>query len=70
MLKNPKDHSRTKHIDMKYHYVRESVEKEIIEVVYCPTAEMIADTLTKGVAKPKFVKFREAIGVLDITKAL
>ena len=55
---------------MKYHYVRESVEKEIIEVVYCPTAEMIADTLTKGVAKPKFVKFREAIGVLDITKAL
>ena len=70
LSRNPKDHSRTKHIDVKYHFVRESVEKEIISVVYCPTAEMVADVLTKGLAKPKFEKFREAMGVLDVTSAI
>ena len=70
LSKNPKDHSRTKHIDVKYHYVRESVENDIIGVVYCPTAEMTADTLTKGLSKPKFEKFREAMGVMDITSVL
>ena len=70
LSRNPKDHSRTKHIDVKYHFVRESVEKEINSVVYCPTAEMVADVLTKGLAKPKFEKFREAMGVLDVTSAI
>ena len=70
LSRNPKDHSRTKHIDVKYHFVRESVEKEIIRVVYCPTAEMVADILTKGLARLKFEKFREAMGVLDVTGAI
>ena len=66
LARNPKDHSRTKHIDVKYHYIREAVEKEVIRVSYLPTAEMVADALTKGLAKPKFEKFREAMGVLDV----
>ncbi len=40
MAKNPVSHSRTKHIDIKYHYVREAIqEKE----TYCPTENMLAD---------------------------
>ena len=70
LSRNPKDHSRTKHIDVKYHYVRENVEKEVIDVCYIPTADMLADTLTKGLAKPKFEKFREAMGVLDVSRVL
>jgi hypothetical protein len=70
LSRNPKDHSRTKHIDVKYHFVRENVEKEVIDVVYIPTAEMLADSLTKGLAKPKFEKFREAMGVLDVSRVL
>ena len=66
LSRNPKDHARTKHIDVKYHYVREAVEKEIICVKYLPTADMLADALTKGLAKPKFEKFREEMGVLDV----
>ena len=67
LSKNPKNHSRTKHIDVKFHYVRESVDNGTIAVEYRPTAEMIADTLTKGLAKPKFEKFRNDMGVLDVT---
>ena len=67
LSKNPKNHARTKHIDVKYHYVRQSVENEVIDVLYLPTADMIADTLTKGLAKPKFEKFRDAMGVLNVS---
>ena len=63
LSKNPKSHSRTKHIDIKYHYIREAVEKKDIELVYCPTDEMVADILTKGLPKPKFEELRSSMGV-------
>ena len=40
--------SRTKHIDIRYHYIREAVQNKEIELKYCPSEEMIADTLTKA----------------------
>ena len=67
LSKNPKNHSRTKHIDVKFHFVRESVNNGTIAVEYRPTAEMVADTLTKGLAKPKFEKFRNDRGFLNVT---
>ena len=67
LSRNSKDHARTKHIDVKYHYVREAVEKEIINVKYVPTADMLADALTKGLARPKFEKFRNEMGVMDVS---
>ena len=67
LSKNPKDHSRTKHIDVKFHYVRKAIEDKIINVQYCPTAEMLADTLTKGLARPKFEQFRLAMDVQDVS---
>ena len=63
LSKNPKSHARTKHIDIKYHYVREVVEREEIELVYCSTDKMIADILTKGLPKPKFEELRSLMGV-------
>jgi len=63
LAKNPKSHSRTKHIDIKYHYVRESVEEKNIKLVYCSTEGMIADILTKGLPKPKFEQLRFSLGV-------
>ena len=60
---NPKDHTRTKHIDIKYHYVREKVAEKQLEIQYCATGEMLADTLTKGLPKPAFEKFRAGMGV-------
>ena len=47
IAQNPQYHSKTKHIDIKYHYVREKVSDSTVELRYCPTSEMIADVLTK-----------------------
>ena len=66
LSKNPKDHPRTKHIDVKYHYVRETIDKNVVNLVYCPTADMVADILTKGLPKFTFEKFRSEMGVCNV----
>ena len=66
LSKNPKDHPRTKHIDVKYHYVRETIENKSIDLLYCPTADMLADVMTKGLPKHSFEKFRVSMGVVDV----
>ena len=63
LSKNPKDHTRTKHVDVKFHFTRETIEKNVVSLEYCPTGKMLADTLTKGLAKPAFEKFRTGMGV-------
>ena len=63
LAKNPTQHSRTKHINTKYHFVREMVKNEEIEVVYKCTEDMIADVLTKAVSKVKLRKHMNAIGL-------
>lgn len=44
---------RTKHIDIKFHFVRKHIEDGIIDIKYIPTDEMVADNLTKAVTKDK-----------------
>lgn len=51
---------------MSYHYVIEQVNLNIISVKYCPTEDMIADVMTKGLSKTVFEKFRNKLGVLEI----
>ena len=51
IAKNPVSHARTKHIDVRYHYIREALSEETIELKYCPTNEMIADIFTKPLHK-------------------
>ena len=63
MSKNPQFHRRSKHIDIKYHFVRDQVEKKTLTVLYCPTGSMLADLFTKGIPKEQFKKLRELIGV-------
>ena len=48
MAKNPVYHSRTKHIGVDVHFVREKVENGEVEIRYVPTAEQVADVFTKG----------------------
>jgi hypothetical protein len=52
--KNPIFHSNTKHIPIKYHFLREKVTNQIVEVHYIPTKEQIADIFTKPLAKTPF----------------
>ena len=60
---NPGNHPRTKHISIKYHFIREAVEKNKIMFQYCPTTEMLADILTKALTKERFQELRDLIGV-------
>ena len=53
------DHQRTKHIDLKWHYVRAQHKAGAIKLVYCPTDEMVADLLTKYLAAPRFELLRD-----------
>ena len=63
IAKNPVDHSRTKHIDIRYHYIRECVQNGQIQLKYCPTDEMKADILTKPVPRQKCEYLRREIGL-------
>ena len=56
---------RTKHIDIAYHFTRERVVSNELSVVYCPTEEMVADTLTKGLGRFQFEKFRDMLGIYE-----
>ena len=66
LAKNPIAHSRTKHIDIRYHYVREAVQDGLIELQYCPTNEMTADLLTKPLPKETFQRFRASLGLVTL----
>ena len=66
LAKNAKFHNRTKHIDICHHFVRERVVSNEIRVIYCPTEDMTADIMTKGLAKLTFEKLRDLLAVRDI----
>eukprot|EP00253_Pinus_taeda_P010785 PITA_10785 len=51
LAKNPAHHSTTKHFDMKYHFIRDLVQKKDIELKHINTQHQLADIFTKAVAK-------------------
>jgi hypothetical protein len=57
-------HARTKHIDVHFHFVRQTVAQKHITLSYCSTNDMIADIFTKSLSPFKFEKFRTLLGVL------
>ncbi|XP_038984427.1 secreted RxLR effector protein 161-like [Phoenix dactylifera] len=62
--KNPISHDRTKHIAIKYHFIREAIENGEIQLKYCKSEEQLADILTKALPKNKFCYLRNLIGVV------
>ena len=61
---NPVFHDKSKHIEIKYHYIRDMVQRGAVKLLYVATEEQIADVLTKPLARLKFEYFRERLGVL------
>ena len=58
---NPVCRQRSKHIDIRYHFIREVLSNGSITLEYCPTSDMVADVLTKSSTKFQLYKFRDYI---------
>ena len=59
-------HDRSKHIEIKYNYIMDMVQRGAVKLLYVATDEQIAGVLTKPLARVKFEYFRERLGVLQI----
>jgi hypothetical protein len=58
-------HDKSKHIEIKYHYIRDMVQKGAVKLQYIATDEQVADVLTKPLSRVKFDYFRDKLGVVQ-----
>jgi hypothetical protein len=65
MADNPVEHSRTKHIAIRYHFLRDHQQKGDIEIAYVSTKEQLADIFTKPLCEETFTKLRHELNILD-----
>ena len=62
--KNPVQNSKTKHIEIRYHFIRDLVERKIVYLKYIPTEHQNADSITKPLDRSKFETLHQVIGVI------
>jgi hypothetical protein len=65
LSKNPVMHGRSKHIDIKFHFLQKLVKDGSLELITCSTTEQIADILTKPLKLDVFLKMRRLLGVCE-----
>jgi hypothetical protein len=63
LSKDPTFHARTKHIDVRFHFIRQIVDSGNALLNYCSTNDMVADIFTKSLACQKLEKFQHALGL-------
>ena len=70
LSKNPVHHSRTKHIDIRHHFLRDYVLKGDISLEFITTDKQIADILTKPLKEDTFVNLRRELDICSISDIL
>ena len=65
MTKNPVFHDKSKHIEIRYFYIRDMMQKGAIKLQYVSTDEQVVDVLTKPLSRVKFKQFRGKLGVVQ-----
>jgi hypothetical protein len=65
-VKDPVQHQRRKHIELHMHFIRKLIHDQIIEVLFCPTEDQVADIFTKSLTEAKFSKLRSMLGVQEV----
>jgi hypothetical protein len=58
-----KDYQCTKHIDVQFHFIHWVVENGQLHLIYCPTADMVTNTLTKALLSPKVKHITTKLGM-------
>ena len=64
LAKNPVDHQRTKHIDIRYHFIREKVSEKIVTIHHVPSKEQTVDIFTKLLDHTLFKYHRKKLCIL------
>ena len=70
ILKNPVMHGRSKHIDVRFHFLRDLVKDGVIELEFCGTKEQIADVMNKPLKLEQFQKLRQMLGICEVSDKL
>jgi hypothetical protein len=65
MADNPVEHSRTKHIDIRYHFLRDHQQKGDIEISYVSTHNQLAHIFNKPLDEKTFSKLKNELNILD-----
>ena len=66
LAKNPVLHDRSKHIDVKFHFLRDCVEEKQIVIEFVETGRQLADIFTKPVGRLRFLELRSKIGMVEV----
>jgi hypothetical protein len=66
LCKNPVHHERSKHIDTRFHFIREKVGEGKVDVEHIGTNGQLADILTKALSRVKFLEMRLKLGVMEV----
>ncbi|KAG7558344.1 hypothetical protein ISN45_Aa05g000130 [Arabidopsis thaliana x Arabidopsis arenosa] len=66
LSKNAVMHGKSKHIRVRYHFLRELTKEGVVKLVYCSTEEQLADIMTKPLKMASFQKIREAFGMSSV----
>lgn len=69
LAKNPEFHQRTKHVQIKYHFIREQLKSGIIDLQYVGTENQLADILTKPLETNQFQNLRDQMGIIDVRES-
>lgn len=67
LTKNQAFHSRSKHIDIRFHHIRNLVEEKEVELKFCSSQEQVADILTKALGQEQFCFLKEKLGVMELS---
>ena len=65
LTKNQIQHSKTKHIEIRHHFIRDHIQKGDIKIMFVKTENQLADLFTKPLARDRFNELRTELGILD-----
>jgi hypothetical protein len=68
LSKNPVHHDRSKHIDTRFHFIRDCVERGEVDIDHVSKTEQLADILTKALGRIRFAELREKLGVIRVQR--
>ena len=66
IAENPELHARTKHIDVRYHWIRDVIQSKEVKMEYCPTRDNVADALTKPLPRVGLQRLIPLLGLQEV----